>query len=302
MNARAQTETIELACADTRVVVCPAIGGAVARFDWHGIDILRRAPDTAITRAQVRQMGCYPLVPYSNRIGNATLRVGEEVFPLRPNFPPEPHALHGVGWQRAWKVGPRSATSIELELAHAPDDDWPFRFEAHQAIIVAADELEVRLRIRNTDARGMPAGLGFHPYFPLRPGLRLQSEWLGMWKTSQDNLPTECVPVPPEADFRQPRPVEGWRVDHCFTGWRRYIGLDYASHRVELSASEALDRIVCFAPDDGRGFIALEPVSHVNNAFALAAPGRLDTGMRLLAPGESWQVAMRIAVLGAPGP
>lgn len=302
MNARANTETIELACADSRIAVCPAIGGAVARFDWHGTDILRRASDTAIAQAQVRQMGCFPLLPYSNRIENATLRVGEEAFALRPNFPPEPHAIHGVGWLREWRVGPRSATSIRLDLAHAPDEDWPFRFEAHQAIVVGADALEIRLRIRNTDARAMPAGLGFHPCFPLRPGVRLRSEWLGMWTMGKDRLPVECAPAPPEADFREPRAVEGWRVDNCFTGWKRCAGLHYPSHCVELSASEALDRIVCFAPDDGRGFIALEPVSHVNNAFALASRGRRDTGMRLLAPDESWQVSMRIAVVGAPGP
>jgi aldose 1-epimerase len=259
------------------------------------MQILRRAPDEAIAAGQVRQMGCYALVPYSNRIGGARLAFGGEVFTLRPNFPPEPHSLHGVGWQRKWQVGRQSGSSLQLDLAHEPDGDWPFRFEARQNLDLRADGLEVRLRLANKDSRSMPAGLGFHPYFPLQPGLHLQAEWQGVWKMGEDHLPTEWAPVPPESDFRLLRPVEGWKIDHCFTGWKRRALLDYPSHRVVLTASELLERIVCFAPNDGRAFVALEPVSHINNAFALAAAGRTDTGMRVLRSGESLQAAMTIA-------
>jgi aldose 1-epimerase len=295
MNAPAKENTVELVAGESRVLVCPAIGGAIARYAWRESQVLRRAPDAAIAEGQVRQMGCYPLVPYSNRIGHARLPFGNEIFTLRPNFLPEPHALHGVGWQRKWQVGRQSASRVQLDLAHEPDGDWPFRFEARQELSLGENALEVRLRIANTDARPMPAGLGFHPYFTLQPGVHLQAQWQGMWKMGEDRLPTEWVPVPPESDFRQLRPVEGWKVDHCFTGWKRHALLDYPTHRVVLTASELLERIVCFAPDDGRGFIALEPVSHINNAFALAAAGRTDTGMRVLRPGERLEAAMTIA-------
>ena len=106
------------------------------------------------------------------------------------------------------------------------------------------------------------------------------------------------VAVPPEADFSQLRPATNWKVDNCFTGWGRRAVLDYPTHRVQIDASEACHQIVVFAPNDGRNFIALEPVTHINNAFALAAKGVADTGMRMLASAASLEMSMSIGLTG----
>lgn len=294
----AATELVQLYSEDIEVVVCPQVGGATACFAWKGTDILRRAPDSAVRDRQVRQMGVYPLVPYSNRIGQAQLRFGDQTVSLRPNFPGEPHAIHGFGWQREWHVSRRTDDSAELRLGHTPDADWPFACEAVQRVQLTADGLSLDLTVTNTDAQAMPAGLGFHPYFPLSADTRLQTEWMSVWHMSEDSLPTSLCPVPPQADFRASRPVAGWKVDHCFTGWSRRVCLDYASHQVWIKASDACRQIVVFAPDDGRNFIALEPVTNINNAFALATQGVPDTGMRTLAPGESLAISMSIGVCG----
>jgi aldose 1-epimerase len=288
-------ELVTLAAGDSRLLVYPGIGGAIARYTWRGTDVLRPAPDEAIRDRRVRQMGCYPLVPYSNRIGHGRLAFAAQLFTLRPNFPPEPHAIHGLGWQRPWTVRSQGPATVALHLQHAPDADWPFAFEATESFELASRSLRAAIGIRNADTRAMPAGLGFHPYFPARSRARLQAEWQGVW-TGAGELPTGHGPVPPQWDFRAPRPAGPWVVDHCFTGWARRAVLDYGTHRVVLTASEPLERIVCFAPGDGRDFIALEPVSHAPDAFALAAAGRSDTGMRVLAPGESFEASMAVAV------
>ncbi|MEQ1517835.1 MAG: aldose 1-epimerase [Usitatibacteraceae bacterium] len=289
---------VQLQLGDSQVTLCPEIGGAIGRFTWKGHDILRRAPDSAINEKQVRQMGVYPLMPYSNRIGQAKLIVGDQTFALRPNFLQEPHAIHGFGWQRVWEIEKRSTDSALLRLAHTPDADWPFACEATESVRLTENTLHIALTVKNNDKRAMPAGLGFHPYFPIAPGTHLQSDWKGMWKMGADSLPTELGPVPMEADFSQLRPLAGWKVDHCFTGWARRALLDYPTHRMQLDASAVCRNIVVFAPNDGRNFIALEPVTHINNAFALAANGVADTGMRMLATGESFEASMSIAVSG----
>ncbi len=296
----AETPTIKLQQGESVVTVCPDLGAAIARFTWRGIDILRRAPDSAINERLIRQMGSYPLVPYSNRIGQAQLIVGEQKYALRQNFPPGLHAIHGFGWQRAWQVATQTLDSVSLRLQHTPDADWPFACEARQVVRLTANALQLELSVKNNDHRVMPAGLGFHPFFPLNPETHLQSDWKGMWKMSADSLPTELGPVPPEADFRQLRPAGGWQVDHCFTGWSRRAVLDYPTHRMQIDASDLCRQIVVFAPNDGRNFIALEPVSNINNAFALAAQGRTDTGMRMLANGESMEISMSITLSGRP--
>ncbi len=283
---------------DSELMLCPEIGAAIARYTWRGIDILRRAPDSAINEKLVRQMGSYALIPYSNRIGQGKLTVGDQTHVLRANFPPGAHAIHGFGWQRAWRVVKSTGDSAELKLQHAPDVDWPFACEATQTLRIAPASLRLTLAVKNVDSRAMPAGLGFHPFFPLTPDSHLQAEWKGMWKMDADSLPTEWIAAPPEADFSQLRPASNWKIDNCFTGWGRRAVLDYPTHRMQLDASEACRNIVVFAPNDGRNFIALEPVTNINNAFALAAKGVADTGMKMLAPGESFDISTTISVSG----
>ena len=158
---------LHLTSGDSAATVCPQIGGSIAQFTWRGQDILRPAPDTAIRDGLVRQMGCYPLVPYSNRIGHGKLVVDGQEFQLRANAPPEPHALHGFGWQRERQVAECTGDSATLTLMHHADEDWPFACEVTETIRLSADALHLALTLRNLDSRPMPAGLGFHPYFPI---------------------------------------------------------------------------------------------------------------------------------------
>lgn len=299
MNASVTAGAIELVAGASRLLVCPGTGGAIARFSWRGTDILRPAAQAEIAAGLVRRMACYPLVPYSNRIGGAQLRFAGQTQALRPNFAPEPHAIHGVGWQRPWAVQSQGEASLVLELHHVPDADWPYRFAARQTLSLGEGRLTAALALRNADTRAMPAGLGFHPYFPLTPEVLLETAWSGAWQTGADKLPTHWEPLAADADFRVARAVGDWTVNRCFTGWNRLARLRYRGHAVELSASAALDRLVCYVPDSHE-FIALEPASHVNNAFALAAGGESGTGMRVLAPGEAMQASMTVAVADRP--
>ena len=286
------SSSIMLAHGDGRAELRPATGGALAGWRWRGRDLLRPAPATAT----VRQMACYVLAPYSNRIGHALLNAPDQRHALRANFAPEPHSIHGFGWQRAWQVLARADDSAELALIHAPDADWPYACEARQTVLLDAAGLRLTLSVRNDDTRAMPAGLGFHPYFPLAPGLRLQTQWDGVWSMGDDHLPAGLAPVSQASPFAAPQPVAGWHSDHCYSGWTGRASLDYGDYAVQLSASDNCRHLVCFAPNDERNFIAIEPVTHANNAFALAARGAHDTGMRLLAPGETLHIAMRLAI------
>jgi len=285
---------LQLTHGNSAATICPKIGGSIAQFTWRGHHILRPAPDTAIRDSLVRQMGFYPLVPYSNRIGHGRLFANGEIFQLRANAPPEPHALHGFGWQREWQVESQSESAVTLTLVHTPDADWPFACEAREVIELADDTLRITLTLRNTDTRPMPAGLGFHPYFPIDRSTLLQAEWQAMWAMGPDKLPTERIAVPPEADFRQPRVVDGWTVDNCFTGWNRVATLSYATHQVRIEASEECRQLVCFAPNDGRNFVAIEPVTNVNNAFALLAKEGEKTGAIKLNAGQACSILMII--------
>ncbi len=93
---------IELRAGRLRCELHPELGGCIAGFWRDGEPVLRSTP--AAQLASARLAGCYPLVPFSNRIGHATLVWQGREHPLGRNNGEEPHAIHGVGWQRPWTV------------------------------------------------------------------------------------------------------------------------------------------------------------------------------------------------------
>jgi aldose 1-epimerase len=105
-----------------------------------------------------------------------------------------------------------------------------------------------------------------------------------------DKLPTERKPSPgiDEECVRLD-------VDHCYDGWDGVAHLRDGAMQVRLEST--LTRLVAFT-NGTRDYVAIEPVSHVNNAVHLYAQGvpAPELGLQVLQPGESMMAQMRIAV------
>src|SRR5512132_3333917 len=130
---------IHLAADALHVEISPSVGGSIARFysvldPGTRVDWLRPASDAALASRDTLAMASCPLVPFCNRIrdGRASFAGREIRFP--PNHPAvdAPHPLHGIGWQRPWKVVSSEQTQATLALEVAASEAWPWRFSATQ--------------------------------------------------------------------------------------------------------------------------------------------------------------------------
>lgn len=283
------TVALELACEGLRCEIAPALGGCVAGLWLDGVPVLRSTP--AAQLASARQAGSYPLVPFSNRVGQATLLWQGTSHPLVRNNGAEPHAIHGVGWQRPWEVLESSPQFALLSYEHRADAAWPFAFDASQAFQIGPGSLELTLSVTNQSPGPAPVGLGWHPYFVKRAQSHIAFEATGRWEMGEDKLPTRREPAP-----GLDTACAGLDIDHCFDGWRSGVLLRDELLRTRISAS--LQRLVVFT-NDTRDFVAIEPVSHVNNALNLMAASGVSAealGVTVLASGESLSATMTIAV------
>jgi aldose 1-epimerase len=297
-------QLIELRAGPARLTLAPDIGGAIAAYEWNGKPILRPTSGEALAAGNVRLFSSYPLIPFSNRIADATLHWGGTAYPLRRYVPGESHAIHGNGWRRAWNVIERVGARATLELTHDAAEDtaseWPFPYRARQRFDLVADVLTQTLTISNTGAAPFPFGLGWHPFFPRDAATVLGFVAGGVWQTDPTLLPARLDPVPPAWDFRTPRPIAGTTLDNCFAGWQPPATLRWPDRGLmaAISADAACQYLVVFIPPD-RDYLAVEPVTHMTDAFNRAAAGQPDTGTRLLAPGATFSCTMRISV--SPG-
>jgi aldose 1-epimerase len=299
------TATLELRAGAARTLLAPEIGGAITAFEWNGEPILRPTPGDALAAGEVRRFASYPLLPFSNRIAGATLHWNGVAYALQRPLADEPHAIHGNGWRRPWRVVEHVSARATLELTHTAagqsGEEWPFAYRARQTFELASRTLALTLVLANTGAAPFPFGLGWHPFFPRNTLTTLRFAASGVWHTDSARLPTRLAPVPSEWEFEKPRPLAATALDNCFAGWRSPATIAWPDRGLlaEISADAACAYLVVYVPRDA-DFCAVEPVTHMTDAFNRAAAGAPATGTRVLAPGSTFSCRMRISVsLGA---
>jgi aldose 1-epimerase len=275
---------IELRAGDLRLALRPDLGGAIAGLWLGDLPVMRST--AAAELASSRLSACYPLVPYSGRLGYRRFRWLGVEHTTAPNFGDNPHSVHGVAWQRAWDVISAGATEAELRYVHAADAHWPFAFELRQRFVLSPGALEVHLAATNLAAINQPMGLGWHPYFPKRARSRLHVELTDRWESDASGLPTRRVPQPGiDGD------VAHLAFDHCFEGWRGAARL--RDEKLSLRMTSSLPYLVVYTPATSP-YYCVEPVSHVSNAIHMADPAA--HGLRSLAPQATLDGWMKIEV------
>lgn len=292
----ASPSVIEIANDRLTLGIVPAIGGGVARFDAltesRAIPLFR--PWDGVT-ADPNALGCYPLVPFSNRLGAGGIDAGGRFWPMLPNMPPDPYPIHGDGWQQAWAVEAQSEARVVLALDSRSLP--PFDYTARISYALTGANMTMRLEVEHRGAIPVHYGLGFHPWLPRTPGTTLAAPASSVWLEQADHLPDREVPIDerPLWDFRQPRPLPAAWINNTFTGWSGQAQVRWKETGMGLAikASDALGTCIVFSPGADCDFFCFEPVSHPVDAHRL--PGK--PGLRLLGPGERFAVACRFTLV-----
>jgi aldose 1-epimerase len=258
----------------------PELGGSLLSLSVDGFDLLRPAPPD--TR-DVLEAACFPLVPFANRIAHGTMRMNgrEIVLPADPAAPP--HAHHGHGWRRPWRLVEKTDNVAEMELRHSPDA-WPWTYVATQRITLLDQGAEIDLSVTNLSDEDMPAGLGLHPYFARGEGDTIETSALRMVVNGSDGIPTGEAPI--DAGEKPLAALDG--LDNLLLDESGRARLRLGGLRCDMIASGAVG-FHLYVPEQ-ENFFCVEPVSHRPNAFSS------DAERYAIAPGETRGLIMRLTI------
>jgi aldose 1-epimerase len=291
----ADQDILSLAAGPLHLELSPSTGGSIRNFflveEGRRTALLRESHSDAAT---VLDHASFPLVPYVNRIRGGEFHFRGERIRLAPNLAGDSSPLHGQGWLGAWTV--ESAGNADAELLYRHDaGEWPWSYEALQTFALDPDGLTVRLACRNSSDRPMPCGLGQHPYFPCTGATRLDTQVASVWEIDEHVLPTRQVAAERRYDLKN-REVCGQSLDHGFGGWggEARIWDEGGSRQIIMSSPEARF-FQLYSPPTGDIFVA-EPVTHANAALNEPEERWGDLGLRVLAPGASMTLTMRLDV------
>lgn len=268
---------------DMHLTLDPCAGGSVQSLKRGDLEILRAGPMRTGPAFDAVEYAAFPMVPFVGRIHRGAFSAGAQTIQLHENFPPEPHAIHGHGWQAPWQVENHSETQASLIYAHTADA-WPWAYTARQVFQLADDQLSVTLSVTNDSDTVMPAGFGWHPYFP-RDGATLAVPTTHQWFPDEDTGDNRPKPITASEDLTMAQRVSDLNLDTTYSVADAPIEMQWPTHRVTLTAERMFGHATIYVPQ-GQDFFCAEPVSHAPNAVNSPLPD-LVTGAQTLNPGQT---------------
>ena len=269
---------VRLTAGASSATVYPAMGGRLGQLDLGFGPLLRGwSADLGWD-----EWGCFPLLPWSNRLPRGRLRFGG----VEADFPPnsaDGSAIHGLVASRPWKVEAYSDHRISLMVDVV---EGPYRLRGTQTYELEPRGLGLSLSVSNTGNQPVPVGIGIHPWFRSAPvSIPAERRWPG------EPMPTgRPVRVAGRYDLRGgtlPEPM-----DCCFTA------LTATTARVgdlELTWEGPVTDVVVFSGVSG--WVCVEPVTMANGAFGLSPGDAAGYGGRFLSPGKCLAVTYRFDAL-----
>jgi aldose 1-epimerase len=265
-----------------QLVLIPDLGGSIRSFTLNGQNVLLPASEQKPPNP-LKTAG-FPLFPFSGRIRNAKFSWNDRAVQLEGNFPPEPHAIHGQAWLASWTVDSVTADQALLSFDYQPGD-WPWPYRAIQHFELMDDGLKLTLTLENLSAEEMPAGLGWHPYFP-RGDAELSANVSSIWVADHGEIPNRQAELGKGTDIRVAQRVDALCLDNAFVAQPANADIVWPSSglHVSIRSTRVLGHLVVYVPE-GMDFFCVEPVSHAPDAINSPQEWN-DRGLSKLAPGE----------------
>jgi aldose 1-epimerase len=278
------SEPILLEAARTRVTVAPGAGGRVAQIEalhrgtWTS---LLHAPEDFEAATDPMSWGSFVMAPWPNRIANGRFSWRDRTFEVPANF--GAHAIHGVCFDRPWRVEATSETTCVLSIVF--NERWPSGGRCVQRIEVLDDGVVQTAEVHATDG-AFPAGIGWHPWFRRTIGgaehVHAQVEASQRYELA-DMIPTgRLLPVEDEYDLRRYRRLADRRLDDCYRGLASGPRLLWDDLELWMESSDNVTHAVVYTPEDA---VCIEPQTCAIDAFNLEARG-VDPGIAVVVAGR----------------
>jgi len=279
---------IELEDELTHLTLAPELGASIVNWTVRstGQPLLRHSDAHALNTGLPGKLGCFPLIPWSNRIAGGGFDCPDGWLTLTPNSLTDPLPIHGSAWQQPWQLVYQSTDSIVLQL----DSTQPFAYRALQRFHLSKGKLNIELQVTHLAEHAAWHGLGLHPYLPRTASTQLQAAAQQVWMCDSAKLPTQLSALPAHWDFQQLKALPETLVDNGFCEWDGHCLIRQPDLGYELQCqATGSDYYLLYCPE-GQAFFCIEPVSHPVNAHHL--PGR--PGLRLLEQGQTTELAFSL--------
>ena len=235
------------------------------------------------------------LIPFPNRIKDGNFKFQGKSYELECNFIEENHAIHGLVWNKPFKLLKTEYSDDAALVIHCLDyrgesKGYPFEFRLEQTTLLNDKGVEIITTIKNTGKTKLPMGDGWHPYFQLNEPV----DKLELQIPAKESIEVDTRMIPTgnlhNYDlFQELSPIKDSSFDTGFKLENNAISITeiYSENNdISLNVWQESDNakynfLQIYIPPD-RQSIAIEPMTCATNAL------NSGDGLLVLNPGQSF--------------
>lgn len=270
------------------VKIFPKLGGSVQELSVNGTKILDGiSVDENGLDDYKKSYKSAVLFPFPNRVKDGTYQYNDTPYQLDINEKSLNNALHGLVFDKTFRLTGSELLEerAKIELTYKSDGTlpgFPFRFKLKLIYRISFQGgLSLTFKIKNTDNRPFPYGMGWHPYFYTQ---NLATAVLSIpaqdfYGSDNRGLPLEPVPadLPPEFE------LDDKNFDDAFSLKNPRCDFKTDEYNVSLGFKYPEGTYLQVYTPPHRQNIAIEPMTCIANAvnnkigFSELAPEKSDT-------------------------
>ncbi len=232
-----------------------SIGAYVRSLSLAGVDILMKTPDGEQTHG-----GAAILIPYANRVRNATYRWEGKDYHLPKNS--GEHSIHGLTRTLNWDVYKESQKAVLTTIIR--NEGYPEELGVRLNMAVDSNSFWIQMNFKNSGKTSVPLSPGMHPYFRFKDSWQIRAyAKIKMLEYADGYFPDGNM-VRVDQDLLSSE--SGQAFDNCFTMGNR-ITLMLGNHSISIE-TENMPYFVIYNGrySDGKS-VAVEPMVGAPDAF-----------------------------------
>lgn len=289
--------TTRISCGETEAIFVPGHGMIGGSLRYKDVELLRRIDNLIVSAATNKTAGIPFLFPFANRLADFQYEAAGRGVTLSPHslllrYDDNGLPMHGLMWPHlVWEIVETGPDSLMASL------DWsqaqclgifPYPCRLTMKAIAGPASLTIETGLTATGDIEVPVSFGFHPYLGLDGN---RSDW-HVSLPEMRHLTADARQIPTGASTPSPALDERLQDRSFDDGFALIeptatLSVSDGSRKISVDLLEGYTHTQVYAPPE-HNYIAFEPMTAPANALISG------DGLRLIAPGDSFQAKFRI--------
>lgn len=240
-------------------------GGRLMELQFNGIYIIKDEPSSKYKDTFASSI----LFPFANRIKNGLYSFNGKEYKLNCNENGRNNALHGLVFDKKFEIIDRDLkyNSCAITLLYQEKEKsigFPFLYNIYITYTLKDNNINVSVKIKNTDKNSFPFTLGWHPYFLSNDLYNSSLNFKSNEKIQFDkNLITSGF-----TNYNQEMPlqIKDNQLDDSYILKTNLIEFTTPLYHIKLDTNTAENFLQTYTPEN-RNTIAIEPMTGICDSF-----------------------------------